>query len=376
MAARKASRKPARKPARKATRKVTRKPAGKAVRRTPTRRRRDFAWAKLPREQLMDKRIRSLGVRIEGTWLEEVIAELYDELEKREIRLRPHFWLSHEWFSPEGIPGIAIPFFLTHPRLMRLERSIMLEVEGGSRNECLRIMRHETGHALQHAYKLNRRRRWQELFGHSSTPYPESYRPNPASRRFVQHLRLYYAQAHPDEDFAETFAVWMQPRATWQRRYEGWPALEKLEYVDELMRELQGERPPALVRERYEPISALSQTLREYYAAKCTQYAVAYPSTYDRELLKVFSDDPRHARYPLASQFIQQHRTEIRQTVARWTGEYEFTLDQLLRDMIGRCRELKLRVVGGQRRVLLDFAGMLAVRTVHFLYSRRISIAL
>ncbi|MEO6447527.1 MAG: putative zinc-binding metallopeptidase [Gemmatimonadaceae bacterium] len=340
------------------------------------RKRRKHAWEDMPREQLLDQRIRSLRLRIEGTWIEGCIEELYEELEKREIKLRPHCWLSGEWFSPDKIPGIGVPFYLAHPRLMRLERSMMLEVEGGSRDECMRILRHESGHALQHAYRLQRRKRWQELFGKSSTPYPESYRPNPASRRYVQHLRLYYAQAHPDEDFAETFAVWMRPRSTWQRRYEGWPALEKLEYVDELMAELRRTRPPVLRRDRYEPVSAINTTLREYYAAKRASYSIRYPSTYDRELLRVFSDAPRHARRPLASQFIQTHRTEIRHTVARWTGEYEFTLDQLLREMIGRCRELKLRVAGPQRRVLLDFAGMLAVNTVHFLYSRRVSIAL
>ena len=192
----------------------------------------------------------------------------------------------------------------------------------------------------------------------------------------MQHLRLYYAQAHPDEDFAETFAVWLKPRGSWQRRYAGWPALQKLEYVDELMAELARTPPLVNSRERYEPASGIKTTLRAYYEGKKTHYSVSYPTTYDRELLKVFSDAPEHARRMLASQFIERHRTEIRRLVARWTGEYEFTLDQLLREMIGRSRELKLRVVGSERRALLDFAGMLAVRTVHFLYSRRISIAL
>jgi Putative zinc-binding metallo-peptidase len=284
--------------------------------------------------------------------------------------------LSHDWFSPDGIPGIAIPFYLAHPRLVRLERRMMLEVEGGTREDCVRILRHECGHAIQHAYLLHRRRKWQQLFGPSSTRYPESYRPNPASRRFVQHLRLYYAQSHPDEDFAETFAVWMQPRATWRRRYAGWPALRKLEYVDEVMAELGPGRPKVATRTRVDPVSRLSTTLREYYEGKQEMYSVSYPDIYDRDLRKIFSDDPRHARRESAARFLRRHRTEIRRMVARWTGEYEFTLDQLLRDMIGRCGELKLRAAGSERHLLLDFAGMLAVKTVHFLYSRRVSIAL
>jgi hypothetical protein len=179
-------------------------------------------WARWSNERLLDLRLRDLGLAIEGTWLEDCVAELYGELASRGIALRPHVWLSHEWFSPAGVPGIAVPFYLAHPRLMRLERSQMLEVEGGTREECLRILRHECGHAIQHAYLVHRRRRWRELFGRSSQPYPDLYRPNPASRRFVQHLRLFYAQSHPDEDFAETFAVWLQPRHLWRRRYAGW----------------------------------------------------------------------------------------------------------------------------------------------------------
>ncbi|MGH7962923.1 MAG: putative zinc-binding metallopeptidase, partial [Candidatus Binatia bacterium] len=188
--------------------------------------------------------------------------ELYGALARRHVRFRPHVWLSHDWFSPEGIPGIAIPFYLAHPRLMRLERSQMREVEGGSREECVKIVRHECGHALQHAYQLQRRRRWQQLFGKSSQQYPHSYQPNPASRHYVQHLRLYYAQSHPDEDFAETFAVWCQPRAIWRKRYLGWPALKKLAYVDALMEELK--QTPLLVhtRKQLDPLSTIQKTLR------------------------------------------------------------------------------------------------------------------
>ncbi len=157
--------------------------------------------------------------------------------------MRPHAWISSEWFSSDDTPGIAIPFYLAHPRLMRLERKMIIDVEGGTVPECMRILRHEAGHVVQHAYQLQRHRRWQQLFGPSSTRYPRYYRPNPASKNYVQHLRLWYAQSHPDEDFAETFAVWLTPRSNWRRRYEGWPALKKLQYVDELMEEIAGQRP-------------------------------------------------------------------------------------------------------------------------------------
>ena len=335
-----------------------------------------MAWADWPRERLLDMRICDLGLRLEGTWLEERVDALYHELGQRDIALRPHCWLSDEWFSPRNVPGIAIPFYLAHPRLIRLERSMVLEAEGSTVVECMRILRHEAGHAIQHGYRLHRRAGYQRLFGKSSTKYPTSYRPNPTSRRYVQHLRAYYAQAHPDEDFAETFAVWMQPRARWRKRYEGWPALRKLEYVDALMAELGGTKPPVRTRERVAPISQLTSTLRQYYEEKRAFYAVDYPSTYDHELCRVFSNAPRHANRELAARFITRNAKEIRGLVARWTGESEFTIDQLLLDMIARSRLLKLRVPGGEGQVLLDFAGMLAVRSVHFLYRRRESIPL
>ena len=341
-----------------------------------TRKRSRMEWEDWPREQLLDMRIRDLGLRLEGTWLEARVHALYEELEQRDIALRPHCWLSDEWFSPRNVPGIAIPFYLAHPRLIRLERSMVLEAEGSSVAECTRILRHEAGHAIQHGYRLHRRAGYQRLFGKSSTKYPTSYRPNPTSRRYVQHLRAYYAQAHPDEDFAETFAVWLQPRARWRKRYEGWPALRKLEYVDALMEELSGVTPPVRTRERVAPISELTVTLREYYDEKRAFYAVDYPSTYDHELCRVFSNAPRHANRERAARFITRNAREIRGLVARWTGESEFTIDQLLQDMIARSRLLKLRVPGGEGQVLLDFAGMLAVRSVHFLYRRRESIPL
>lgn len=328
-----------------------------------------FPWARWPSDRLMQLRIRDLGVRIENTWLEVQIEDLYGQLDARGITMRPHIWLSDEWFSPGHIPGFAIPFYLSHPRLMRLERSQMLDVEGGTRDECMRILRHETGHAIQHAYQLQRRRRWQQLFGRSSTLYPTHYRPNPASRRFVQHLRLWYAQAHPDEDFAETFAVWLRPRSDWRKRYAGWPALKKLEYVDELMAEVVHDRPIIRTRRRIEPLSQVTKTLAEHYAAKREQYSVEFPNTYDRELRQLFSDAPNHARNELASTFLRRQRTEIRRTVARWTGEYPFTLDIILGNMIGRCRELRLRAVGSERQLRMEFAVLLTAKTMHFLYS-------
>jgi len=340
--------------------------------------RRKYPWESLSDEQLLKHRLSGLRVTLKGTWLEDCVHALYEELAERGIRLRPHTWISSEWFSPAGVPGIAIPFYLTNERLMKLEQKMMLDVEGGTWSECMAILRHEAGHAMQHAYQFQRRQRWRELFGPSSKRYPRYYRPNPASRRYVQHLRLWYAQSHPDEDFAETFAVWLRPRSNWRTRYDGWPALKKLEYVDELMGELAGKKPPVASRERVDPLHQLSETLADHYKKKKTFYAFAAPKTYDRDLSKLFSADPRHRRGRPASSFIRRHRAQIRQQVARWTGENQLTLDAVLDDMILRCRELDLRAVGSERKLVINFTILLTAKTMHALFgpSRRKWIAL
>ncbi|MEX2180651.1 MAG: putative zinc-binding metallopeptidase [Gemmatimonadaceae bacterium] len=312
-------------------------------------------------------RICDLGVRLEGTWLADCVAELHAELDDRNIRLKPHVWVSDEWFSPDGVSGFAVPFYLLHPRLIQLERAQLIDVEGGTHHECMKILRHECGHAIQHSYQLQRRREWQRLFGKSSTKYPEAYRPNPASKRYVQHLRRWYAQSHPDEDFAETFAVWLRSRHDWRRRYAGWPALQKLEYVDRLMAEIAGVVPPARDRRVVDPIRTVRRTLFEHYTERRAVYSVEYPRTYDDDLLRLFSDDPRHRARPTAASFLRRHRSDIRRLVSRWTGEYQFSLDQVLTDMIGRCRELRLRTIGNERQLLTDFMVLLTARTMSFL---------
>jgi Putative zinc-binding metallo-peptidase len=331
-----------------------------------------FPWESLPDKELLDVPMRQLGVRIDGTWIDEALAELYADLERRDLRFRPHAWLSSDWFVPDDIPGIAIPFYLAHPRLMQLERRQMLEVEGGTRPEMMKILRHECGHALDHAYRLGRDRERRELFGDASKRYPEHYRPNPASRRYVLHLRLYYAQSHPVEDFAETFAVVLASRTSgWRRRYADWPALKKLEYIDSLLERLAGVRPANSDRSKPDSLPTLPGTLREYYADKRERYLVSYPDIYDNDLRKLFSDDPKHHRRELASRFISRNSAEIRKLVSSFTGEYEFTLNQVLKDMIGRSRELKLRAAGPERRLKMEFAILLTVKTMDFHYSRR-----
>jgi hypothetical protein len=331
---------------------------------------RKFPWTSLPDEKLLQLRLKDLKVTVEGTWLEDCLAGLYDELDQRDICVRPHAWISDEWFAPNNTPGIAIPFYLAHPRLMQLERKKILEVEGGTVPECMRILRHEAGHVVQFAFQLHRRRQWQKLFGRSSKRYPSYYRPNPASKNYVEHLRLWYAQSHPDEDFAETFAVWLKPRSNWRKRYADWPALEKLEYVDALMTEIAGEKPVMPARRLHvDPLRNLDRTLADHYKRKLARYVVDTPRTYDGGLCRIFTEDTgRHAGLA-ASAFLRENRAEIRELVSKWTGEHKLTLDTVLDEMIRRARELKLRAVGPVGKLRLDVALLVTAETVHSLYS-------
>ena len=255
----------------------------------PTR----FKWSLISDERLLDTRICDLPIRIKGSFLETNIKRLYSELNDRGIRFKPHVWLSAEWFTPDGVPGFAIPFYLAHPRLMKLERKQMSEVEGGSDVECMRILRHEAGHAIDNAFRLHFKRQWIRTFGSFAQRYPPSYKPKPNSRRYVLNLDAWYAQAHPAEDFAETFAVWLKPGTRWHRQYQGWGAERKLEYVEQMMTGLAGRTPKHVKRREVEPLAMLKKTLREHYRRKRAYYTIHWPASYERNLYRVFSPGTR-----------------------------------------------------------------------------------
>ena len=334
------------------------------------------SWSRWSDEQLLDVRMCDLGVSLKGSVLERRILDLGQNLNNKGIPFRAHFWLSDDWFTPDGIPGIAVPFYLAHPRLQRLERSQILEVEGSSRAYCMRILRHEMGHAIDNAYRLRRKRKRQTMFGLPSTPYPEYYTPKPYSKSFVSNLESWYAQSHPDEDFAETFAVWLDPRSAWERRYSNWPALKKLRYMDELMATIRWEIPAVTTKHSFEPLPSLKKTLREHYSAKRRRYGIGQPVLYDRELQQLFSSASEHSSNPLASEFLTRASQDIRQLVSKWTGQYQYQVGQVLSDMIKRSDILKLHLRTSTERTKLDFVVLLTVQITKHLSGGRHRIAL
>jgi hypothetical protein len=325
-------------------------------------------WLALSDEALLDVRMSDLPLAIEGT-LADRVAQLCAELKVRGLRFPPHFYLSDEWFTPDGATAIALPFYLAHPRLERLEEAQMLEVEGGDYDWCMRILRHEAGHVIDNAFRLRRRRQRQHIFGSPSKPYPESYTPKPYSKSFVLHLDAWYAQSHPDEDFAETFAVWLTPNSEWRQRYSGWRALSKLEYMDELMESIHGAAPAVDNPEEIDPLRDIRTTLRQHYRKKRHHYGVDYPNFYDRDLRRLFSDAPEFAGNLSAEQFINRVRRQVRRAVSGWTGIYQYTIDQVLEDMIERCRELELRLAVPDEQARQEFTVLLTVQAMNYLQS-------
>jgi len=320
--------------------------------------------ASLSDEQLLGMRICDLKLKIAGTELESRIAKFYAELDAKNIALKPLCYLGDEWFCPEGGATIAIPFYLAHPRLKKLEAKMMLEVEGDSEDWCLRLLRHEMGHVLNHAYLLGKDKQWRKLFGPPSLEYSESFRARPYSKRFVRHLDGYYAQSHPEEDFAETIAIWLTPDLDWRQQYRHWKALEKLEYVDKLMHGLAGKAPLVLSKKKISDASRLRSRLEAHYKRRRRLYAEEFPDFFDADLTKLFSDVGAAPNGQRAAAFLRHNRKLILNAVSSWTGEPKFTIDRLLRELTQRCADLDLRLKA--QSAAIEVTAYLATLAAHY----------
>ncbi|HWL93599.1 MAG TPA: putative zinc-binding metallopeptidase [Phycisphaerae bacterium] len=327
-------------------------------------------WADLNDEALLKLRFCDLKLQLKDTPLHERIRQVLSELKARKLRFGPYFWFSTEWFTPDGVTGIALPFYLGHPRLTELERKIMLQAEGDTPESCLKIIRHEVGHAIDHAFRLHRRKDYRKVFGPPTIRYPEYYQPKPHSRRFVLHIQNWYAQSHPAEDFAETFAVWLTPGSQWEQRYQTWPAIKKLRFVDRLMTELADKKTLVRTRKKDDPIEKLTMSLAEHYEEKRERYA-DHPDFYDRDLRKLFSAAPEFAANEKAAKFLRRLRPQIRRIAARWTGAYQYTIDQVLKEMIQRCRELNLRLKTSEAQSEVEATVLLTVETMNYIRDGR-----
>jgi hypothetical protein len=215
-------------------------------------------------QALLSLKINELPLKTESTHIEELIVQLYKELETAGILFKPKIYLSDDWGCPNRVPVIGIPFYLVDPRLCSLKTQLTgFEVEDDT--IIMMLLRHEAGHAFNYAYKLYNKREWRKLFGRFSLPYKEYYRVDLLSTRFVRHLSGCYAQRHPDDDFAETFAVWLTPCSDWRKECAGTPALGKLLYADKMVAKY-GKKPLIVSGGKLDmPVEEMGMTLGEWY---------------------------------------------------------------------------------------------------------------
>lgn len=288
--------------------------------------------------------IRDLGLKIAGTRLEPVIDEFRAELSQSGIKVVPRFHLSTEWGVPFGTVVIGIPFYLAHPDLTALHGEQVGHIEGFNRADILRYLRHEMGHVMNYAYKLYDRETWVKLFGSITQPYREDYRPQPFSRRFVRHLPGWYAQKHPDEDWSETFAVWMTAGRDWRADYAQLPtALAKLEYCARTVFEL-GE-PLVTATELDEDVSGIHYSLEQYYQNYAAD-SEAGAAGLDGDLRAIFDDlqetddGSAHETRP-AAELIRRHERQLMAAVFRWTGHFPEKTRSLVRHLAKRAEALK-----------------------------------
>ena len=304
-----------------------------------------FEHAPPEARQLLPVRIRDLGLALESSPVAELVRRLYAELENAGLHhFRPRCYLSDEWGSPTGEPVIGIPFYLGDPRVATLEDALH-DVEG--EREIMMYLRHEAGHALNHAYQLDRTPEFRGIFGSVRKPYRDDYPFIPFSRDYVRYIPGWYAQKHPDEDFAETFAVWLDPKSQWRKRYKGWGAIRKLEYVDRVARALAEVPPPRPHGQTDITTDEMEQTVEELlseYHVDETQIIDGLPL--DTDLLDIFTPEAESAS--LAADVLERHRRAIIDKVHYWTGVRRSLVRTLVLAIERRLRELQVRATREQ----------------------------
>lgn len=300
------------------------------------------------RYALLNTRICDLELNLEETLLYRCIQRLYFELDKKRLPFKPPYYFTcagDEWGCPDKVPIMGIPFHLADNRLVRIEREMGYTTY--DKRDLMILLRHEAGHATNYAYELYDEPEWRETFGDFYGTYPTNFRFkfNPFSKTYVksQGDPKYYAQAHPDEDFAETFAVWLTPRSNWRSVYKKWPSIKKLEYVDKVMRRLRIKKPHVTTGPLDSPYHSKTYTLIEYYGEALDNFKDKALGIYDEDLSKIFAFASNgHKRTIPAKDLIRKNRRFLVNTISRWTGAREKVVTPVIGRFFLRCRELDL----------------------------------
>ncbi len=327
------------------------------------------SWSR-EREALLQKTIRDLGLKLEGTRLEKLVERLVQELEAAGLKFKPRVYLSNEWSCPDGIPVIGIPFYLADKKLALIEDEMMEGIEAETDEEIVSYLRHEAGHAFNYAYKLFETEEWHQLFGPFSRPYQDDYVPQPFSRNFVRHIPGWYAQKHPDEDFAETFAVWLTPGSDWREVYREWGCYKKLLYVERTMKRI-GQSDPTITGADFDPSGDedLKVSLAEHYK-KNVPALIDLPAHFDEDLKQVFETrKSKGGEGEPAEKFLGRHRRQVIRDIAYWTGLYEPAVRSLIVHFIGRSKALGLKVEPGkEQKVLMEVIAFATTLCMNKLY--------
>jgi hypothetical protein len=325
-------------------------------------------WAE-ERSALLGRRISELGLQIRGSRVERLIDQLYKELAARSISFKPPVYLTDQWGCPDGTPIIGVPFYLVDRRLERLEEEMSGAVEDDV--EAMRYLRHEAGHAVNYAFQLYDRADWQRAFGSFARPYRERYRADPFSRQHVRHILGWYAQKHPDEDFAETFAVWLTPDIDWRKDYAGWPALAKLEYVDRVMAEIGDLQPDAVAPTAEDlPVESMNYTVAEHYDSEVEDIPILDARQFDADLRRIFAARADAPGGTPADEFIARHYREILVRLSYWTGEAPAVVRSLLDHLIARARALGLHVSGLEAATLIELTAFGAAVVMNYRHTQ------
>jgi hypothetical protein len=323
------------------------------------------------RHALLAQRISDIGLEIRGTLLEQLVNQLYEELAAKGLDFKPPVYLSDQWGCPDGTPLIGVPFYLADARLSRIEEDYSSAVEGAE--ESMRYLRHEAGHAFNYAYRLYDRPDWRKIFGPYSRPYRDRYRADPFSHDFVRHILGWYAQKHPDEDFAESFAVWLTPGLDWRRAYDGWGALRKLEYVDKVMKQIAHKVPKVPEPSADDlPVTAMQYTVAEHYADSAETIPIRDPRIFDGDLRTIFVSESQAPEAAAAADFISRHKREIVTRIAYWTGENAGVVRQFVEFLADRASQLGLRLGGLEASTLIELTAFGTAVMMNYRYTNAI----
>ncbi len=323
-------------------------------------------------EELLQTKICDLPIDIKGTWLEECVSELYKELEAKGIHFKPECYLADEWLTPENETCIGIPFYLAHPTLIKLEKKFMMEAEGDNKAWCMKLLRHEAGHAISYAYNLLKRKTWQRVFGSATLTYTDTYKYRAYSKSYVRHIDGFYAQYHPEEDFVETFAVWMTPHLDWKTMYKGWKALGKLYYVDKLMEDIK-DRPPQMRSSRkFWRLSTLRMTLQNYYKKKRYLLAEEFPDFHDKFLKKIFEEgSDKNKKSSAAYKMVHNLKPMILDIVSRQSGEKKYVINDVIKGLEKRCKDLKLVATDSESVIAAYLSSYVTSLIMNYFYTGR-----